>query len=629
MIPGTLGGVRQKACQPDAQGSSLARRGRRCAVNRPVVSSRNATVPLELSLQRAILLLLASVLLVALVPAGIALDRRLATELEDRASDELLIAPRILAARSRAIEEGLAMHAKEIARAPGLADAIRRNDRTAALRLMEAARDSFGTGGILVGPEGERWSGPLPDPALVQATRERKSPVGIATDAHGVYSIALAPVEGPRGWVGAAGVAIALDSVAANMLGGLTHAEVVIADGTRAVAASAGAEGIATALARVESHADGSVSDAIIAAERHLVVRAALGGGASVVFARQVRRETAVGPTFRRLLLLTGVAAIAAALSLGALLAGGLARPVGMLADAADRIAAGDFEAPLERSSMREVRRVVDAFEAMRRAMRLRLDDLGDANRTLADRQERLMSLQAELIHRERQSASSRLVAELAHEIRNPVANLRNCLELVRRRVHDDADALRFTNMAIDELLRMHELAERMLDLNRPRESVAGTCDAVRVAREVAAFTRVGLPPNAIGLSIVCDGDTHAAIAPDMLKQVLLNLVQNARDARPEGLQLGIDIRCPPELVRIEVSDNGPGIKPDVLPRIFDPFFTSKGMAGGIGLGLFLADGIVRKHGGRISASNREDGEGALFVVDIPAGVRVGVPDTA
>lgn len=579
-----------------------------------------------MTLQRALLLLLTAALLAGIVPAGILLDRRLTAELEGRARQELEFAPRILADRSEGITEALLMHAKEVARAPQLSDALRSGDRKRALALLETARDSFGTRGVLLDSTGRAWAGPAPDTAWIAATRANRTPVGFVLDSTGLYLVALAPVRSAERVVGAAGIATAIDSAAAGMLAGLTHSDVaIVAPGGRIIAFSTDssvAKSLAAALpAAVDTSDDGSSGRAvrvIAAGAPYLALRVPLGSEAEVIFARQLERELAVVPQFRRLLAISGAGALLVALALGALLSLPLARPVRSLADAADRLAGGDFEAPLAPSSLKDVHRLGEAFDAMRRSLRARLDELGAANQALADRQERLASLQAELIHRERQSASSRLVAELAHEIRNPVANLRNCLELIHRRVEHDEEAREFTNLAIDELLRMHELAERMLDLNRPSTATAGSCDPVAVAREVVALARVGLSPRALTVSVTCSESVRAGIAPDMLKQVLLNLVQNAREAMPKDLEVGIDIHCSADQILIDVVDNGPGIPRDVLPRMFDPFFTTKGTAGGIGLGLFLADGIVRKLGGRINAGNREGRSGARFSIEIP-----------
>jgi signal transduction histidine kinase len=431
--------------------------------------------------------------------------------------------------------------------------------------------------------------------------------------------VALAPVEQAGVWIGAAGVTLALDSVLAETLAGITRSDVLLM----------GEEGITTAATLVDTLAD-AISGAMrglapdervrrirVNGQEHLVAKAPLGDRAAVVFVRGVQSELGVLPRLRGVVGLSGGVALVLGLLLGALLAVRLARPMRSLAAAADRLAEGDFTAPIEPSQIREFRHVGQAFSSMRRALAARLEELGSANRELADRQTRLTALQWELLQRERLAVSGRLVAQLAHEIRNPVASVRNCLELVHRRLRDDPEGQEFAEMAIHELLRMHELAERMLDLNRPRDASVLHCEVRAVVREVAALVRVGVAPEDLVVSIVGEGEAHAAVSPDTLKQVLLNLIQNARDAVPNGLEVSITVRRGPSLVSVEVRDNGPGIAPEILPRVFDPFFTTKGTVGGVGLGLFIAEVIVRIHGGRIVICSQEQVGGACFRIEL------------
>jgi signal transduction histidine kinase len=345
----------------------------------------------------------------------------------------------------------------------------------------------------------------------------------------------------------------------------------------------------------------------------------------TVLFLREVDRELALLPELRRTALLTTVAVLALALLIGGLFARRLAAPVSQLADAAEDFGAGRPEQPLRSSAMTEVRRLANAFGGMRETLARRLQELEDANealeaanRQLEDRQERLASLQAELVQRERLASSGRLLAQLAHEIRNPVASVRNCLEVVRRRGRLEGEAAEFADMAVDELLRMHELAERMLDLHRPRDRGDGTCDATLVAHETVQLVRAGAahPRN---VSFVSTGDTRAAIPPDDLKQVLLNLVLNALEAAPKDSPVEIVASRIEDRVVLEVLDRGPGLDPDVENRIFDPFFTTKNDVHGVGLGLYTAEGLVRSAGGSLCAWNRDPGPGARFVVDVPA----------
>jgi signal transduction histidine kinase len=272
-------------------------------------------------------------------------------------------------------------------------------------------------------------------------------------------------------------------------------------------------------------------------------------------------------------------------------------------------------------------------FDSMRQALAARLEELRNANVALVDRNARLTALQSDLMQRDRLGAAGRLVAQLAHEIRNPIASLRNCLELIRRRVDKDPEAREFADLAIDELLRMHELAEQMLDLNRPRDTGVQRCHPVVVAREVSRLALVGAGRDALQIAVSGDDSLEAAMGPDALKQVLLNLVQNGREAyvgwpnKPAGpARVVIDVAAYDGEIRIEVSDNGPGIPPEILSRIFDPFFTTKEAVHGVGLGLFVAEGLVRTAGGRITAGNApssaERRAGAWFRIELPIATR-------
>jgi signal transduction histidine kinase len=339
--------------------------------------------------------------------------------------------------------------------------------------------------------------------------------------------------------------------------------------------------------------------------------------GYTVAFVRDLTRELGILPQLRRVLAGTAASALLIALVLASLLTAVLLRPVRTLSEAAQRLSSGNFDAPLPRTAVRELSSVSDSFGAMRNSLAGRLRELGEANRLLEERQARLSALQSELLRRERVAVSARMVGELAHEIRNPVASLRNCLELLYRRLGGDPQGREYASLAIDELLRMHELAERMLDLNRPRGAALASCDAAAVSRDVVALTSLGRASEERSLRVSASGDTRAAIAPDTLKQVLLNLVQNACEAVPERLVLGINVSGDGAVTVIEVSDNGPGVPPAVRGQIFDPFFTTRGTAGGMGLGLFVAEGIVRAHGGTVSVADAPTG-GALFRVTLP-----------
>ena len=582
----------------------------------------------DVSLQRALLLLITIALVAGIVPAGVVIDRRLAREIESRARADLAQAPRLLASHNMATAEGLRMHAKDVARAPGVLAALRRGDRAAAVRLANEVRAGFGDQTVLVTATGERWSGPLPGAQLLAATRRGETPVSVVSDSGTLHSIAMAPITHNGQWVGAAGVTTALGRPAAGTLAALTRSDVLILADRGSLTAATTTDAVAKAIAALAgSWPRGElVREVAAGGNRYLAAAAPLADVATVVFVRDLTRDLAVLPKFRQVIALGGAGALLLGVLLGTVAALQIARPVRSLADAADRLAAGDAAGPLMPSFIREVSRLSHAFDAMRDALAARIREVTAANRELADRQARLAAAQTEILQRERLAVSARLVAGLSHEIRNPIANVRNCLEIVRRRVQHDAEGREFTELAIDELLRMHELAEQMLDLNRPRDPAVRSCRAASVAREVATLVSAGVAETTSAVTVSASGDPLAAIAPDALKQVLLNVVRNAREAIAQqparagapGERIAIAVGRDGGTVRIDVSDNGPGIPADVLPRVFDPFFTTKGEVQGVGLGLFVAEGLVRTAGGRITATNAPGGGGAHFLIELP-----------
>jgi signal transduction histidine kinase len=258
------------------------------------------------------------------------------------------------------------------------------------------------------------------------------------------------------------------------------------------------------------------------------------------------------------------------------------------------------------------------AFTEMRDALSRQIGELEEVNRELVAKERRLREVQAELIQREKLAATGRIIAQLSHEINNPIANVRNCLEVLERRKAINEANRSFLTMAVDEVERLARLTHQVLDLNRRRPGEIAA-DPLEVARETLALEQHTLSGQSIETRFIADDEVQSvAIAPDDLKQVLLNLVQNAEDAMPDGGSLELEIKQINSTVRVIVGDSGPGVPADVAARIFDPFFTTKSGARGVGLGLFVAEEIVRTHGGRIAVERRAE-SGASFVIDLPA----------
>jgi signal transduction histidine kinase len=419
-----------------------------------------------------------------------------------------------------------------------------------------------------------------------------------------------------------------------DALGRLTRSDVTVLTGSDRVVAlttldTAAAAGVRQAVATVA--VDGRAREIDVGGRMLLAVTATLGSDSIVVFTRDRSAELAVISELHRIAAISALVALAVALALGALLATRIARPVRELSAAASAMAQGKFDAPLPTTRIDEVARVAEQFGEMRRALDVRMSELREANDALADRNARLGALQADLMQRDRLAASARLVGQLAHEIRNPVANLRNLLELIHRRSASDSKVVEYAELAIDELLRMHELAEQMLDLNRPRDPSAKACAPIAVAREVTRLAVAGVVDRQLTIDVSGSERALAAIPPDALKQVLVNLVQNAREAvvsvdPKQAIEISIDVRATDDTVLVAVADNGPGVPESMRTRIFDPFYSTKGELAGVGLGLFVAEGLVRSAGGRLSVRASASG-GALFELELRSAHAADVAD--
>jgi len=585
-------------------------------------------MPGRLTLQRAFLGTIAVALLVGIVPAGIALDRRLVSALLAKARTDLEMAPGVLADRTASRIDMLRMHAADFARVPGLADALARGDLATVRQLVDKNRALLGGGEpLIVDAAGKSLIGPSAKSDWVEETRRGRTPVavGVARDSNAIANVALAPVQNGDKWAGAVGVLEPIDDRAADALARLTRSDVTVLVGANdsiAVTTLDTAQAIALRRGFATTHDSARAHDVPAGNHTLIAVAAPLGPSSRVIFTRARDAELAVVPELHRVAGLSALVALGVALLLGALIAARVTRPARELSDAASAMARGSFDAPLPKSSIDELARVAEQFAEMRATLARQMAELREANDALAERNERLVTLQADLMQRDRLAATGRLVANLAHEIRNPVANLRNLLELIRRRTSHDAQVHDYAELAIDELLRMHELAEQMLDLNRPRDPKSQRADPLTVAREVARLATAGAGADGIEISVNGGSSHPATIAPDALKQVLLNLVQNAREAATQAgsdvPRIAIDVDDAGDDVAIRVRDNGPGVPDELLARIFDPFFTTKSAVDGVGLGLFVAEGLIRSAGGRLSLDGNSSA-GATFVIELPA----------
>jgi two-component system NtrC family sensor kinase len=236
---------------------------------------------------------------------------------------------------------------------------------------------------------------------------------------------------------------------------------------------------------------------------------------------------------------------------------------------------------------------------------------------------EELKASQDRLVESERMAAMGKLSAAIAHEINNPLQAIQTHLGLALEEAEAgepvDPDNLR---IAASEIQRTGQLIHQFLDFYRPAVGETALVDVDIILDEVLRLVEQKLSKAQVRL------ERHWSPTRPMvrahagrLKQVFLNLLLNAIEAMPNGGQIGVCTEVEGEQVRVHVSDTGHGIPPEVMPHLFEPFFTTK--TRGIGMGLFVSQGIIHHYGGDIRVTS-PPGQGTTFTVSLPCSAEQG-----
>ncbi len=272
------------------------------------------------------------------------------------------------------------------------------------------------------------------------------------------------------------------------------------------------------------------------------------------------------------------------------------------------------FEADVTPTGIRELDRIAAAIGRLGKALNLN--------------QQRRAELEQKLRHADRLAALGRLVAGVAHEVRNPLASIKLTLHLARQGGASDPARLQnaFTVMK-SEVERIDRLVERLLALGRPQVTSPQSIDLARyLAERLEAFDTRATAANTI-LEFHASPTFNGALKfdRDRLSEVVDNLIANAIDATKDGkVMVEAERDTDRSQVVIRVKDTGGGVPPQMRDRLFEPFATTKDS--GMGLGLFLSAEIVRGMGGEISYKEAHAGgqpkecakAGACFEVRLP-----------
>lgn len=271
-----------------------------------------------------------------------------------------------------------------------------------------------------------------------------------------------------------------------------------------------------------------------------------------------------------------------------ALLSLSISRPLARLSRAAKRVAAGEPDVVIPTSGGGEIEELGRSFASMKERLDARLRYIEG------------------------------FAADVAHEFKSPLTSIRGAAELLGEGAADEPEArARFLRNIELDVARLDRLVSRLLELSRIEASSEAMMTVDLEALLLRVADRVSGPEQPVRLRYQAASRFLRAREAD-LETAFLNLLDNAVRFSPQGKAVEIEVRGEPPFLEIAIHDEGPGIAPKNLPKIFDRFFTTDSDRNGTGLGLSIVKAVIEAHGGKISVES-EAGKGTTFRVKLPA----------
>jgi signal transduction histidine kinase len=261
-----------------------------------------------------------------------------------------------------------------------------------------------------------------------------------------------------------------------------------------------------------------------------------------------------------------------------------------------------------------EKKRLTDDKRRLEREIKLYAEEL---EMRVDQRTAELIETHKRLVHQERIAALGRAAAQVAHEVKNPLAGLLlYSLHLKSKAANFSQSEAALVDKIVNTINHLNSRVEQILGFARPVNLKLRSGDLHQIVTDVLELVRPQLLANNVEVSLLL-GQQPASVMLDesSLRGALMNLILNAVSAMPDGGKLTVTLTSIDEMLRLEITDTGHGIAEEEVKKVFEPFYTTK--EHGLGLGMPYAKKIIEQHGGSISLSTQL-GEGTRIQIELP-----------
>lgn len=229
-----------------------------------------------------------------------------------------------------------------------------------------------------------------------------------------------------------------------------------------------------------------------------------------------------------------------------------------------------------------------------------------------------LREIQQALLQSEKLAAMGRLTSQIAHELNNPIYGIMNTLELLKTEIPPESKRRRILELSLSETQRLAEMLRNMLSFSKPEEEKRRPIKIDELIEGILLVMEKQMRELNVKVETSFDPNIPEIMAStNQMRQVMLNILKNAKEAMPKGGILTVRTVKEEDKVLVYIKDTGVGIPEEIRDKIFEAFFTTKQKVKGVGLGLSVCYGIIKDHGGEIRVES-EEGKGTTFIISLP-----------